>query len=475
MTENTLASISTSSAFPTALQSNSDVHRSEVLVVGAGIAGLYAARTLLEKGVDVTVLEARDRVGGRTFSGTLGKGTFDFGGQWIGPTQHRVNALADALQIERFSTYCEGRKVLEVAGKISTYASSIPSLPVLSLLELQLTLSRINRLARTVPLDAPYTAARAREFDGLSVEAWKRRNCFSTGVRGLIDVTVRAFFSTEPADVSLLYMLQYIHSGGGLEAMVECKNSAQQDRFVGGAQQLSLRMAAGLGNRVRLNTPVRLITHSDAGVTVQTDAGTYAARKLILAIPPVLAGRLQWSPLMPPLRDQLTQRMPMGYTIKCLVLYQTAFWRLKGFSGESVMTHGPLVFTYDNTSHDGEQPCLVAFMVGDQARHWGAKSAAERKKVVLDALVMLHGPEAGNPTVYHEQNWNLEPFSGGCPVGVAVPGAVTGVGKALREPIGPVHFAGTETATEWCGFMDGAIQSGERAALEVMAALPSSS
>lgn len=447
------------------------MHDSDVLIVGAGVSGLYAARILQAEGLRVRVLEARARVGGRTLSQSVGRGTFDLGGQWLGPTQKRVNALADALGISRFPTACTGTKVLEVNGKISTYQSNIPSLPILSLLELQWLISRVNRMSRQVPLDAPFRSARAREWDGISVESWKRDQLYSQGVKGLLDVTVRAFFSTEPADVSMLYMLQYVHSGGGLERMIEVKNAAQQDRFVGGAQQLSLRMAAALGDAVTLQAPVRAIRWGGGRVEAHSDAGVFSAQKLIVAVPPVLAGRISWDPVMPPLRDQLTQRMPMGYTIKHLLLYDKPFWKDKGFSGETVSTHGPLVFTYDNTSHDGAQPCLVAFMAGDQARYWGARPKQERQKAVREALVRLLGPEAGQPSEHVEHNWNEEPWSGGCPVGVMMTGAVTGVGEALRQPIDPLYFAGTETATEWCGFIDGAIQAGERAAHEVLAAL----
>lgn len=452
----------------------------DVVVVGAGISGLYAARKLSERGVKVLVVEARDRVGGRTWSTRLGNGTFDLGGQWIGPDQKRVNTLADELGLERFPTFCEGTKVLEVNGKISTYKSTIPSLPLWNLLELQRVITLVNRMARTVPTKAPWTAPRATEWDGLTVEAWKRRNIYSKAVQGLIDVTVRSFFSTESKDVSLLYLLHYVSSGGGLEKMIEVTNSAQQDRFVGGAQGLTLKMAAALGERVMLSTPVRRVAFGSAyarstsdglGVKLSTDRGELHARALILAIPPVLAGRLDWQPVMPPVRDQLTQRMPMGYTIKVLALYEKRFWVEKGFSGESVSTHGPLVFTFDNSASNGKQPALVAFVVGDHARRLGALTAEARKAEVLQALCTLLGPEAMNVSSYHEQNWNLEPWSGGCPVGVMVTGAMTSMGEALRTPIGPVHFAGTETATEWCGFMDGAIQAGERAAKEVLTRL----
>ncbi|MFM7200149.1 MAG: flavin monoamine oxidase family protein [Myxococcota bacterium] len=443
----------------------------DVLVVGAGVSGLYAARVLKEAGLRVQVLEARHRVGGRTLSQSIGRGTFDLGGQWLGPTQRRVNALADLLGIQRFPTACDGTKVLEVEGQISTYKSDIPSLPILSLLELQWLISRINRMSQQVPLDAPYQASHARAWDGISVEGWKQNHVYTRGVKGLLDVTIRAFFSTEPADVSMLYMLQYVHSGGGLERMIEVRNAAQQDRFVGGAQQLSLRMAAELSAELTLNAPVRSIRWSPEGVEAHSDVGVFRARKLIVALPPVLAGRLSWDPIMPPVRDQLTQRMPMGYTIKHLLLYDKPFWKEKGFSGETVSTHGPLVFTYDNTSHDGAQPCLVAFMVGDQARYWGARPKQERQKTVREALARLLGPQALEPAEHVEHNWNEEPFSGGCPVGVMMTGALTGVGEALRKPIGPLHFAGTETATEWCGFIDGAIQAGERAATEVLLAL----
>ena len=443
----------------------------DVAVVGAGLAGLYAARCLRAKGRTVVVLEARDRVGGRTLSQSVGNAVFDLGGQWIGPTQDRVLALADELGVERFPTHDSGTKVIEIGGKRRTYTGDIPSLSVFNLIELQLAISKMNRLARTVDPASPHSAKSAREWDAHTVESFKRRVLKTAGAKGMLDVLVRSVFSSEPSDLSLLFFLAYVSSAGGVESLAQVKDGAQQWRFVGGAQQLSVRMADELGEAVRLNAPVSRIAQHETGVGVEFAGGEVSAGAVIVAIPPVLSRAIAYSPDLPVQRDQLCQRMPMGTTIKCLLTYETSFWREEGFSGEALSDGDPVVLVYDNTDAAGAQPCLVAFITGDAARRWGDRAEPERRAAVLDHVARLLGKAAGTPTQYLEQHWNRERWSGGCPIGVGVPGALTGSPEGLRAPFGRVFWAGTETATRWWGFMDGAIQSGDRAADEALACL----
>jgi monoamine oxidase len=320
-----------------------------------------------------------------------------------------------------------------------------------------------------VPLHNPAAARRAAAWDGLSLEAWKRDQVRSPAVRALLDAATRVVFGAEPGELSLLHFLFYLHSGGGLMRLLEIEKGAQQLRFVGGAQTLALGVAAGLADRVVLAAPVSRIEQDDLGVTVVSARGRVRARYAVIAVPPPLAARIDYHPALPAARDQLTQRAPMGSTVKCLVTYARPFWRERGFSGEAVASGGgPITVAFDNCSHDNAQPALLAFVVGRAARGWERRTPSDRQRSVLAGLARWFGPEASTPVDFVEQDWGAEPWTRGCPVGVMPPGVLTSFGTSLRQSVGRLHFAGTETATVWNGYMEGALESGERAAREVL-------
>jgi monoamine oxidase len=453
---------------------NQDSASLDVVVVGAGLAGLCAARDLVRGGTTCVVLEARDRVGGRTLSQSLAGETVDLGGQWIGPTQERLAALAAELGVVRFPQYHSGRKILSWAGKLSTYTGDLPRLSTWAQWELFWTDRRWKAFARAIPPDAPWRAAKAAEWDGMTLESWKTRHLRSAGARLFVDAVTRAVLTSEPRDVSFLFFLSYLRWGHGVESLISIKGGAQQERFVGGAQQLSERLAEQLAPRVVLDAPVRSIEQDAEGVTVRSDHGTYRARRAIVAVPPLLAGRIHYTPAMPAKRDQITARMPMGSVIKYVAVYERPFWREAGFSGEVYSDTGITVTTFDDSTHDARQPALLTFSDGAAARNCSDWSPEERRRAVLAEFVRFFGPEAANPLAFAEKNWNDDPWSRGCYVGVAGPGTLTTFGEALAEPCGRIHWSGTETATEWMGYLDGAIQSGQRAAAEVLARLRSS-
>ncbi len=439
----------------------------DVIVIGAGLSGLTAARALTARGLDVIVLEARDRVGGRTWSQPVGAATFDLGGQWLGDEQPRVAALARELGLATFPSYHRGKKVLLTRGGRGEYDGTIPDVSALVLLDLEKSLRTIDWLMKRVPLDAPISSRLGPALDAVSVGALISRFMPSRTARRLVAAAVRVVFGAEPHEVSLLHFLFYARSGGGFMKLIEIERGAQQDRFVDGAQGLSLGVARALGARVRLGAPALGVARDADGVTVTTRDASLRARHAIVAVPPQLAQRLDWSPPLPPQKEQLLTRYAMGATVKCFALYDRAFWRDRGYSGEVVTTEHDVSVVFDNTSHDGKQPCLLAFVVGDAARAWSERDPELRKRTVIDALARAFGDEARDPTGYLEQDWSVEPWSRGCPVGVLPAGAHTSVGAALRAPVGRVHFAGTETARVWCGYLEGAIDAGLRAASEI--------
>jgi monoamine oxidase len=446
----------------------------DVVVVGAGFAGLAAARKLTAAGVSVAVLEARDRVGGRVLNQPIGDGSnniVEVGGQWIGPAQHRVNALCRELELDIFPTYDQGDHVLDYRGKRSRYSGDIPPLPKLGLADLGQSQLRLERLAKRVPLEVPWTTPRATELDEQTFATWIRRNTKTASARFFWHVYSQAVFAAEPQDMSLLHALFYTQSGGGVNSLIGVRNAAQQDRVVGGTQQIAIRMTATLGDAIHENSPVRSIAQHDDGVRVVTDTGTVRARRVIVAIPPALAGRIAYEPALPALRDQLTQKMPQGSVIKCNVVYDEPFWRAEGLSGQAAGDHPPVMFTFDNSPPGGSPGVLVCFLEGAEARAYSAAHPKERRDAVCASLRAYFGSRAAEPAAFIERDWSAEEWTRGCYGAHLAPGTWTQFGAALRAPVGRVHWAGTETATVWAGYMDGAITSGERAAAEVLAAL----
>jgi len=444
----------------------------DVVIAGAGLAGLAAACALQEQGASVLVIEARERVGGRTWSAPLGAGTFDLGGQWIGPGQPRMYGLVDALGLETFATHDQGRKVVEVRGRVSTYEGTIPRVSPIALVQLQLTLRRLNALARRVPLDRPWEAPHADRWDAMTLESWRRVLLAHPDARRIMDAAVRTIFGCEAGELSMLHVLHYVHAAGSMEALTETSGGFQEARIRGGAQQVATGLAARLGEgRVLLGRPVRLVLHDREGVTLIAGGSRVRGRCAIVAVPLALADRIEYSPALPTRRDQLTQRVGMGATVKCLALYDRPFWREAGFSGEAVCGDGPIAVTFDNTTADGRQAALLAFVVGGPARGWSERRAEVRRAEVLAALTRWFGPQASTPTLYHEVDWATERWSGGCPITTFGPGTLRDFGPALRAPVGRIHWAGTELATSCTGFMEGAVASGEGVAAAVVQAL----
>ena len=448
----------------------------DVVVVGGGLAGLVAARDVQAAGRSVVVMEARDRVGGRLLNEPLGPAhpgkVVEVGGQWVGPTQHRLLALAREVGVETYPTHDTGENVIEWRGALKRYKGAIPRINAGILLDVLQTQKRLERLARKVPLDAPWEAPNARELDSQTFHTWLKRTARTQGARTLFEMGVEAVWAAEPADVSLLHVLFYVHSAGSFDDLIGTDGGAQEMRFHGGSQEIAIRLAAKLGEDVvALGAPVRRVVHGAGSVEAQSDALTVRARRAIVALPPTLTSRIAYDPIMPGHRDQLVQRMPQGSVAKCMAVYERPFWRANGLSGQATSDVGPVRTTFDNSPPDGSPGVMLAFLEGDHARRAGLLDPDERRRQVLDCFVRFFGPEAAEPTGYIERSWAEEEWTRGCYGCSMSTGAWTAFGAALRRPVGPIHWAGSETGTVWSGYMDGAVQSGERAAAEVLAAL----
>jgi monoamine oxidase len=460
----------------------------EVVVVGAGYSGLAAAGHLARAGVDVLVLDARHRVGGRSLTQVTQTGcTIDQGGQWIGPTQDHLSALATELGVATIPTYIDGQGVELRDGSRDPYVGLIPTSDPEGAADSIACMLDLDLAALAVPLHAPWDTANAADLDTQTLATHFGTHVKSASARAILEVAVKAIFGTGSGELSLLFTLFYLHAGGGLTNLARTTGGAQERRFVGGSQQLAEGMASRLGERVILGAPVETVTYGPDHVHVggrlvppgSDPADPMAAHRplrvkagrAILALAPALCGRLRYSPALPGRRDQLCQRMPMGAVTKIHVLYDKPFWRAEGLNGQIVAPGSIMESAFDDSPHDASHGAIVGFVAGDDCRRMEAAGPAARQAAVLAELEWAFGPRARTPIEIVEQHWPAEPFTCGGPVAISAPGALTTLGPALREPVGPVHWAGTETATRWCGYLDGALSAGIRAADEVLHAL----
>jgi monoamine oxidase len=449
-----------------------DSREADVVVVGAGLAGLAAARKLTAEGIDCVVVEARDRVGGRTLNHPIGDDKIvEVGGQWVGPTQTRVLELMRELGLESFPTYAKGQNIIEYEGAPSHYTGTIPKVSKRLLADFAQAQWKLDRMARKVSADAPWTAPKAKQWDSQTFWSWMRRNVYTELGRASLALATEAVWAAQPEDLSLLHVLFYISSAGGLDALLDTEGGAQDARVVGGSQLISIRMAEELGDRVVLDAPVRRIAYEPESVTVYADEVQVEGRRAIVAIPPTLTSRIAYDPPMPALRDQLTQRIPQGAVIKCMAMYEEPFWRARGQTGQATSVDGPVKLTFDNSPPDGSPGILLGFLEGNQARALGAWEPARRRAAVIDCFTRLFGPDASKPLDYVDKSWADEEWTRGCYGCYMPPGAWTAYGPQLRAPVGPIHWAGAETATVWSGYMDGAVRSGDSAAEAVAASL----
>jgi monoamine oxidase len=458
--------------------------RADVIVVGAGLSGLQAARDVVAAGKSVFVLEARNRVGGRTLNHDIGGGKIiEIGGQWVGPTQSKLLALAKDLGIDTFKTYNEGNYIYYRNGTKTPYEANTPLGAVppdpQGVADAFSAILKLNQMAAGLDVEAPWKHPSAAEWDGQTFETWKLANTVTDSGRLLLDVATQAVWAAEPRDVSLLHYLFYIRAATDdspgtqvdFQRLLNTAGGAQESRFVGGSQLVSIKLAEQLGRRVLLSQPVRRVIQRKTGVDVHTSKARFTARQLIITGPPALTAYIEFHPPLLAQRAQLLQRFPQGNAIKCEAIYEKPFWRDSGLAGQIVSDAEPVRVTFDNSPPDGSPGVMLGFIEGAFARKWSRKPADERRAAVLENFATYFGDQARTPRDYVEMDWSNEVWTRGCYVGFTPPGVLLDFGEAIRRPFGAIKWAGAETATLWNGYMDGALRSGSRAAAEVLADL----
>ena len=438
-------------------------------VIGAGFAGLAAAYRLKQAGARVIVLEARGRVGGRSWTVRHKDGAFiDYGGQWVGPTQDEFYRLIKEMGCETYPSPDAGRTLQRGIMTDELYrteqSGAYPDFDTG-----EKALDSVDALANTIDVEAPWKHPDAQRLDSITFAEWLRQTHAEERVRRYLAPEVGAVPCASAEEISMLHLGWLIKACHGLKILFSDQGGAQQDRVVGGTQPVAQRLAAKLGKSIRTGNPVRRIEWTDRGAVVHADKLSVAARHVVIAVPPALAGAIEYDPIPGTNRTQLMQRWPQGLVIKVQMMFASPFWRDDGLNGTSFDHLSPLGETADSSVPEkiSRAGILTGFVYADHARRLAVMSEADRKKLILREVANRFGPKALEPTVYHEFNWSTQPWTRGCFTGFLTPGATTLFGSAVRDPVGPLHWAGTETATDWPSFIDGAIRSGYRAAGEI--------
>lgn len=461
----------------------------DVIVIGAGLAGLTAASDLNQLGYSVRVLEASAAVGGRVQGAPIGDGqTIELGGQWLGPTQDHILELVERLGLQTYCTPISGQHTYFRRGGVSRYDSAngpIPPMAGDAVMEITEVIERLQRLSAEVSAGTPWTSPRAQDWDAQSFRDWVDSNATTADARMLIDYVTRNTSTCEPDQLSVLHMLNYVAAAGNaatpgsLLRVVVTADGASMWRIRGGSQQIPQLLAASLADAVTLSAPVIAIEQDEDSVAVTTEEDShdggrmrrYTAARVVVAIPPAASARIAFSPKLPSERISLAKGLLNGAQIKINVVYDQPFWRERGLSGYVLSDTGPAQNVWDNTPEGGKPGVLVCFIKGEAARALDTVDDDAVSRQLIDNLQVYFGTAAASPRQILIKRWHTQPWIWGCPGSLAPPGLLTGFGHALRHPVDRIHWAGTETAYFWQGFMDGAVSSGHRAAEEVAAVL----
>lgn len=436
----------------------------DVVIVGAGFAGLKAAHDLVNTGHSVVVLEGRDRVGGRVFTGEIAGVKVDLGGTWVAKEHDAIRAIADQVGCTVVKQFAEGRSTLWLAGKRSTYKGTIPRLSPAALVNMARVQMALDKLAKTIDVDAPWSSPRAAELDAMSLAEWLDRKRARTTTRAMMTIVTKVEFGCQTSDVSLLHMLRTIRAFGGFDHMLDAEGGMQDARYVETTQEIAVRYAELLGDRVRTSAPVRRITQDSDGVTVSTDTDQISAKYVIVTTATEHRGDIEFEPALPEPAQGLINSWGLGRLSKAFVAYDTPFWRAEGLSGESLADTGTVFITFEVSPSPDGPGILMAFC---DPRVFDAHSPEVRRAQVVKQLTDLFGPKAARPIDYIDHRWNEDAFAPGGPNPVVAPNATVRYGSVMTEPHGRVHWGGTETAGEWTGSMNGAVLSGQRVANDV--------
>ncbi|KAJ8115720.1 hypothetical protein OPT61_g2696 [Boeremia exigua] len=457
----------------------------DVAVVGGGLAGLTAAKHLLQGGKSIVVFEARDRVGGKVYNQPLANGGItEVGAEFVGPTQDKVLDMISDLGLETFATYDEGLSVVWRNSTRQIFSpdpelGGAPPVDELALMQIAIAQAQLDAWAAEVNTSAPWTHPLATQWDSHSFDKFLEDYASHLDARFVLTTACKAIFSVEPKELSLLYVIAYIAAAGNelnvgtLNRLISVKGGAQELRVVGGTGLIPERLAETVGfQHIILKAPVTHISKRNNGYRVTSQAGTVVAKSVVLAMSPPLLERITFEPPLPPNRQQLNRKTKMGALGKGIAVYDTPFWRdQENLSAQVTSDTGSVRVTFDSSPDDAAFGAILGFILGDEMRAIDKLTVEEGQQRILSDYIRYFGKTASNITEFILFRWDLEEWSGGGPTAVAPPNVLTKFGGSLRQSVNGLHFAGTETSEYWTGYMDGAIRSGERVAREIQGLL----
>lgn len=444
----------------------------DVIVVGAGPSGLTAAWRLKQAGLSVQVLEARDRVGGRTWTDTIDGAVLEIGGQWVSPDQSALLALLEELGLETYSRYRDGESVyLAPDGSRTRFTGEMFPAPAHTVAEMERLIEVVDRLVAEIDVAAPWAHPRARELDTISFHHWLRARSDDEEACNNVGLFVAGGMLTKPAHAfSTLQALLMAASAGSFSNLVD-DNFILDKRVIGGMQQVSELLAERLSDDVLLNAPVRTIRWDQDSVQVEADGVTVTGRRVVMAVPPNLYSRVSFDPSLPRRQHQMHQHQSLGLVIKVHAVYESPFWRQDGLSGTGFGAAELIQEVYDNTNHGDSRGTLVGFISDEKADRVFALSADERRAEVLASLARYLGPAALEPVVYYESDWGSEEWTRGAYAASYDLGGLHRYGADQLTPVGPIHWSSSDLAAEGYQHVDGAVRMGQYTAEKLLADL----
>ncbi|MGO4103034.1 flavin monoamine oxidase family protein [Leifsonia sp. YAF41] len=444
----------------------------DVIIIGAGASGLTAATELKKAGLTVAVLEARDRVGGRLWTDEIDGAMLEIGGQWVSPDQDALKETLAELGLETYDRYREGENIyINGTGELSRFEGDIFPVPAKTEHEIVSLIEKLDVLVSEIDPDRPWAHPRAKELDEISFSRWLETQTDDAEAIENIGMFIAGAMLTKPAHAfSALQALLMAASAGSFSNLVDA-DFILDARVVGGLQQVPILLAERLGDDVHLGQPVRTVRWSDAGVTAVTDGLTVNARRVIIAVPPVLISRISFEPSLPRRQQQLHQHLSMGFVIKVHAVYETPFWREDGLSGTAFSPYELVHEAYDNTNFEDPRGTLVGFVSDEDADGVFTLSAEERKTRILTSLSHYYGDKALSPVVYYESDWGSEEWTRGAYAASFDMGGLARYGADLRTPVGPISFSCSDMAGKGYQHVDGAIRVGRETAAAIITEL----
>lgn len=441
----------------------------DVVIIGAGLSGLNAARLLAKAGKKILVLEAQDRVGGRTWSQPIGQNDFiDIGGQWIGKGHDYMYQLVREAGLKTFPTFTDGKSILRRNSNNDFYKGEIPPLGLFALLATQKALNKFDKMASTISLDSPWLSDNATQMDNQSLGSWIDETVSNTKARTLIKRMAEGELCQTVEEVSLLQALSSAKATGSFRQAEKVEDGALRDRIYGGAQGVSNFLYNQLKNSIKLNTPVSFVKQLENHIELGNETYSVKAKKVIITVPLAVAKNIKFSPELPIEKQILIDAMEMGTVIKTHAVYSTPFWRNQRLNGSSMCFDEVVELSIDNSVQGSEKGIISSLIHANRAKDLLKLSSDERKEILLKAYTNLFGEQAMRPIFYHDYSFTNNPWIGGAYSGHFKNGVFSKYGAFVAKPFGNIHWAGTETSTLFKGFMEGAVLSGERVVKEIL-------